>query len=135
VETPVAAAVEAGAGGDTVDPSGLFSRERFMVEFKGKDSAVWSVLNALGRSRSFAVVTRVDFASGSAPFKPAGVAAPQRRDQPAPAPAAAAPAAPAVAAPPRHEERIVAGREPVQARVEVDVYRFLAPVAEKEVQP
>ena len=119
-----------------IDPSGLFSREHYVLTFKGKDSAVMDVLNRFARSKMFVVVSRVEVANET-PLPKSQVAA---AAAPAARPAAGAAAA-GVVAPvlpkseaPTHEERIVAGRELVKATVEVDVYRFIASESQ-EAQP
>lgn len=112
-----------------VDSSGLFSREKFVIEFSARDSALWDVLNRFVRSKPFVVVSRVEFVNP----KPLAKIAPSTRQ-----PAAAAPGMPGYQAmqgivPAKakeeikpYEERIMAGRELVKAVVEVDVYRFRA---------
>lgn len=105
-----------------VDPSGLFSREHFAITFKARDAGIWGVLNELAGSRMFAVVSRVEFVNDNPLPKavppggvlPAGSAKPETVAQ---------------------ESRVVAGRELVQAVVEVDVYRFLGRGQPQEAAP
>jgi len=120
-----------------IDPSGLFSREHYVITFKGKDSAVMDVLNRFARSKMFVVVSRVEVAN-EVPLPKAGQAA--AAAVPAARPGAGTATA-GVVAPvqpkgesPTHEERIVAGRELVKATLELDVYRFIA-AESQEAQP
>ncbi len=131
---------------ESVDSSGLFSKEHYILTFEAKDPAIWQVLDLLARSKRFNVVTRVELLND----KPLPTAA---------APAAGAPsglvstpgAQPTITAPPSslaggaatgpktvaltHDERIVAGRDAVRATVELDVYRFLGDQPKQEGGP
>ena len=116
-----------------VDPSGLFARETYTLRFKGPDGSVWALLDACAESKVFAVVSEVNLNSD----KPVDKAGPARQNlfpgvQPLggafPQAGKAKPAASATDmedGPESHEERIAAGRELVDAAVQVRVYRFL----------
>lgn len=114
-----AVATPAVAAADTYkDASGLFSRQRYTLTFRGRDTAVQDFLNRVASSPRFLVVTRLQLENETGVPKVA-----------APLPAATTPAAPgaAPAAPLAREKRVSAGREPVKAIVEVEVYRFHSP--------
>lgn len=129
------------------DPSGLFSREHYVLSFTGRDAAIWEVLNGLAVGQPFVVVTKVELVNDSplpkaaAPAAaPAAPAAPPSMFVTPPSLSGPSPAMPLGAAapagvPPKplsHDERIVAGRELVRATVEVDVYRFATEEEPKE---
>ena len=118
-----------------VDPSGLFSREHYILTFKGKDVAVMDVLNRFARSKMFVVVSRLDIANEvPLPKAQAVVAVPTVKSGPGGAASVAALSAQPKAEVPSHESRIVAGRELVKATLELDVYRFIAGESQ-EAQP
>ncbi len=98
-----------------LDPSGLFSRERYVLTFRGRDPAVMAFLNAVAANKRFVVVTRLQLENETGIPK---VGSPVVS---APGSAPAAPSGPAT-----REQRIVAGREIVKVIVEVEVYRFQA---------
>ena len=128
---------------EKIDPSGLFSREHYVLTFEAHDAAIWEVLSTLSRSKMFTVVSRVEFANeavlpnaASAERAAAAAVTPSPAASAARAGVAASPlgvnpagGAPAAAEPKKeilsHEERVVAGRELVKAVVEVEVCRFL----------
>ena len=105
-----------------VDPSGLFSREHYVVTFKGKDSAIMDVLNRFARSKMFVVTSRMDMVNEVPIPKAQAVVAVAAKPGPG---GAAMPSAGPKAEVPAHEDRIVAGRESVKATLELDVYRFI----------
>ncbi|MBP7829741.1 MAG: Amuc_1100 family pilus-like protein [Kiritimatiellae bacterium] len=111
-----APAATAAATADTYkDASGLFSRQRYTVTFRGRDAAVEDFLNRVASSKRFLVVTRLQLENETGVPKVT-----------APLPATAAPGT-APAAPLAREKRVSAGREPVKVIVEVEVYRFHSP--------
>jgi hypothetical protein len=103
-----------------MDPSGLFSRERYVLTFRGRDTAVLAFLNAVAANKRFVVVTRLQLENEMGIPK---VGAPVVSAAGGPTPPVA-PAGPAA-----REQRIVAGREIVKVIVEVEVYRFQAPAS------
>lgn len=114
------------------DPSGLFTKEHYVLSYKAQDAANWKVLDRMAQGAPFVVATMVDITN---PARPAVTPpAPKAEDKAAaPKPVAAgtwtAPgtaAAGAKAEPeilPR-ELRVVAGQELPSVRLEVDLYRF-----------
>jgi hypothetical protein len=101
----------------------LYETERFTFTFQARDANVWDALNALARSPLIAAVVDVQLANTAAdklgkaqPVSPigggehGGLQAATRY--------------------PTHEERVVAGRELIQATVTVDVYRFVKDLKE-----
>lgn len=132
-QSPVAD--ESGESQEYVDASGLFSREHYVVTFKGKDAAVVEVLNRFARSKMFVVTSRMDMVNEvpipkvQAALTPAVVVT-----KPGSGGAMVAPVAGPKAEAPMHEDRIVAGRESVKATLELDVYRFIAGEM-REAQP
>ncbi len=98
----------------------LYTAERIKLSFIAREHAAWEVLNALGRSKLFAVVNHVEITNPSP--VPTGAAASEEGKE------GSAPAGTATAAPvtiyKSHDERIVAGREPIRVDLAVDVYRF-----------
>ena len=119
---------------EVVDPSGLFSKERYTLTFKARDAAVWDILNALARSRIFIVVTDIQFANENPVPKIVDPKAAAPVTLPAGTPPSGAGAmsgsglTPLPEAKPKvlgQEERIVAGRELVKIVLDVDVYRFM----------
>lgn len=115
---PAQAAAAAKPADDYLDASGLFSRQRYTLTFRGRDTAVLDFLNRVASSSRFIVVTRLQMENEAGVPKVAAAL-----------PTAAAPAAPGAppAPPATREQRISAGREPVKVIVEVEVYRFHSP--------
>lgn len=100
----------------------LYEVERFGLTFAARDASVWEALNLLNRTPLVAAVVDVQLANqASEQLGKAQPVAPLGGDQPA---------AQVLARYPSHEERVIAGRELVQASVVVDVYRILPPVKE-----
>lgn len=102
----------------------LYEVERISVSFLARDAAVWEVLNALARTPLMVAVADVRLANVAAEkLGKATPLAPLGGDQPN--------HAPALARYPSHEERIVAGRELVQAALLLDVYRLVRELDEE----
>ncbi len=101
----------------------LYETERITVTFQARDANVWEALNLLARSSIIAAVVDIQLANTIAdkigkaqPVNPVG-GGEQAGLQ-------------AAARYPTHEERVVAGRELIQATVTVDVYRFVQDLKE-----
>lgn len=101
-----------------MDPSGLFSREHYVLTFRGRDTAVLDFLNAVAANKRFVVVTRLQLENETGIPKLGATVV-----------SAAGPTPVAPSGPATREQRIVAGREPVKIIVEVEVYRFQAPAS------
>jgi len=101
----------------------LYVVERITVTFLARDAIVWEVLNQIARSPLVMAVVDVQLENTSAQKGELGKA------QPAKATGAGVPEG-QIAAMPSHEDRVVAGREPVQAQLVVDVYRFADAIKE-----
>ncbi len=100
----------------------LFEVERITVVFTARDAVIWDVLNLLARSPLIAAVVDVQLANTiSDKIGKAQPVAPIGGDQPGMA---------SITRYPTHEERVVAGRELVQATMVVDVYRFVRDLKE-----
>ncbi|MGD9873030.1 MAG: hypothetical protein AB7T27_02050 [Kiritimatiellia bacterium] len=127
--------------------SDLYTSEHFSMEVKGREEAVWRLLNEMARSDIKIVVTCVTLSSEQPDIKKtveaikmasktaADMAVKGSQSQvPGAAPRMTAPAAGAMAPVivPSAEERVVSGREPVTAKIEFDVYRFTKPAAIQE---
>lgn len=105
----------------------LYEVERFSLTFQARDANVWEVLNQLVRSPMLITVVDVQLANMDAakigkpvPVQPIG------GEQGA----AANAALPLQSRYPSHEERVIAGRELVQAAVILDVYRLVQEITE-----
>ncbi|MCZ7591119.1 MAG: Amuc_1100 family pilus-like protein [Kiritimatiellae bacterium] len=105
----------------------LYEVERFSLTFQARDANVWEVLNRLVRSPMLIVVVDAQLANMDtakigkpAPVQPIG------GEQGATASAGL----PLQSRYPSHEERVIAGRELVQATVIVDVYRLVQEITE-----
>jgi len=149
VRMPVGMETAVGPGGlparALADPGGLFSWERVAVEFVTRESGLWNALNALGRSRAYAVVAGISVVNETA--KPQ--ISVEDDSEKSPAPPGGGPARPGFRPPPAtpggemmpepgarplrpptREERIVTGRdELLKVRIEVDVFHFRSPAA------
>lgn len=100
----------------------LYQVERITVIFTARDAVIWDVLNLLARSPLIAAVVDVQLANTLADkIGKAQPVAPIGGDQSGMA---------SIARYPTHEERVVAGRELVQATMVVDVYRFVRDLKE-----
>jgi hypothetical protein len=120
----------------------LYRAERIYVSCSGRESAVWSLLNAIASHRPLVVLADVkmtnplgyDAKRGAAPAagRP-GAASPARAAAPARGAAPVATAAPAKI--PDREERVVAGRELIKVELLLDVYRFQDEAGKKEGTP
>ena len=115
---------------EVIDPSGLFSIEHYVVEFKCHEKSVWDTLNALAKSKLFTVVTSLSIANDNPVLKIAAKAAvPGAPGAPGvPAVAQGATAAPSAGQLPEiktQDQRVIAGRELVKVVLDIDVYRFL----------
>lgn len=126
---PEPSSVEA-AQTEAVDPSGLFSIEHYTLEFKCHEKSMWNILNALAKSKLFAVVTRVLIANDNPVLKIAAKAPAQAA--PAPGTTPSAPGFPTLQAAGKilpevktQDQRVIAGRELAKVILEIDVYRFL----------
>jgi len=110
----------------------LYAEDTFTLEFLASESALWGALDALARSDLMCVVSDVELRNEQPqPPTEAAVKRESADTEPRRPPAGPLelfaereqePAAPKE--PPTHDERVVAGRERVVARVEVDVIRL-----------
>lgn len=103
----------------------LYEVERFSVTFQARDANVWEALNRFVSSPMLIAVVDVQLQNTAAdklgkpvPVQPIG------GDQ-------AASALPLHARYPSHEERVIAGRELVEATVILDVYRLVQEITEE----
>ena len=96
----------------------LYSKERFVLEFFSTDPALWRVLNSMASDDMFVVVKNMELRNeavirGRSPLElrrtPRDERTDPRRDADRPL---------------TTDERIVAGRERVRVRLELEVYRF-----------
>lgn len=114
------------------DPDGLFTREHYVLAYRGKDAANWAVLDRLAKGTPFVVVTKMNILNSARPV----VALPQEEEQEAPPKAVSSSGWKSASARgtegplkvekeilPR-ELRVVAGQELPNVRLEVDLYRF-----------
>ncbi|MBI3987058.1 MAG: hypothetical protein HY343_09070 [Lentisphaerae bacterium] len=106
----------------TIGPNELYGKMRFKLVFRAKESAVLEVLNALAAHEMFTVITVLEKANQKQGLRDVAFS-------PAVAPAAPPGGAAAGGAIPR-EQRVVIGREEVDVKMEVDVYRF-APIPDQ----
>lgn len=120
------------SGAVSQDESGLFVRERFTIDFQCKDNVIWAVLNEMAESKLFIVVAEVELDNVvQDPKKLASVKTAQSAGSLGTATAGSvAGVAGKAALPVSRDERIVAGRELVNVRMTVDVFRF--PIAPSE---
>lgn len=105
----------------------LYEVERFNVTFQGRDAAVWEALNQLAKSPL--LITVVDVQLSNLASDKLGIAvpvSPLNADKNSPT------FNPALARYPSHDERIIAGREMVQATFVLDVYRLVREIKEDE---
>lgn len=105
----------------------LYEVERFNVTFQGRDAAVWEALNLLAKSPL--LITVVDVHLSNLASDKLGIAvpvSPLNADKNSPT------FNPALARYPSHDERIIAGREMVQATLVLDVYRLVRELKEDE---
>jgi hypothetical protein len=108
----------------------LFATERFTVEFTGRESAVWEALNRLVASPVCYVLVDVKMTSTAANLgKPVDLKSKLSTVAATRTPLVSGPAIASSAAQPgiealTREERVVGGREPIQVRLVVDMYRF-----------
>lgn len=101
----------------------LYEVERFNVSFQARDASVWEVLNQLARSPLLIAVADVQLTNvASEKLGKATPVAPIGGEQAA--------AASGFARYPSHEERVIAGRELVQASLVLDVYRLVKEIKE-----
>lgn len=100
----------------------LYQVERVTVSFRARDAVLWEVFNALAQSPIIAVVVDAQLSNtlGDKIGKPQPVS-PIGGDTPAPG---------GIVRYPTHEERVIAGREPIQANLIIDVYRFVKELKE-----
>ncbi len=149
------------AAGYKEDPHKLFVRERFLFEFRARESSIWEILDTLPRLPVFCVVSGIELeneaprpvavnpADGQriVPGGEAGGTPPAELPVPAragvqprgPEVVEVVPATPSRPRPLKHEERTVAGlAETVKVRLAVDLYTFRRPEGEqttKETTP
>lgn len=114
-----------------VEEGGLLSRERFEIRFTASEAAVWELLQKLATDKTFALVAELELKSVSdvkaavaSPSQTAGSGPTPQVAPSVPGPWPVGPAALVAPRPKTHDERVVAGRERVQVRMVVDVYRF-----------
>lgn len=102
--------------------SPLYEVERVRVSIACRDAAMWDVLNTLAKSPLIAAVVDVRLSNTIA--DQIGKAKPV-------SPITGEPGAPATFVRyPTHDERVIAGREPIQADLVIDVYRFVKDLKE-----
>lgn len=105
----------------------LYGVERFNVTFQGRDAAVWEALNQLAKSPLLITVVDVQLSNLASDKLGAAVpVSPLNADKNSPT------FNPALARYPSHDERIIAGREMVQATFVLDVYRLVRKIKEDE---
>ncbi len=131
--------------------SELYSSEHFVLEVRGREEAIWRFLNEMARNDMKIVVTSIQLSSDQPDIKRAVEAIKQASKtaadlaargamsgqsqrtgmfQQGRVPTLAGTAAPAIV--PSAEERVVAGREPVTAKIEFDIYRFKTQTSTQE---
>ena len=101
----------------------LYDVERISVTFHARDASVWEALNLLNRSPLVAAVVDLQLSNLAA----------DRLGKPQPLTPLGGDQAPGTTVQPRfpsHEERVIAGRELVQATAVIDVYRLARPAKE-----
>lgn len=96
----------------------LYTAERIKLSFTAREHAAWEVLNALGRSKLFTVVNHAEIRN-EAPVPTATTKSEDEGSTPA-----GTPATQGLTIYKSHEERVIAGREPIRVELAVDVYRF-----------
>lgn len=96
----------------------LYGVERLTITFAARETAAWDALNALARSPLFLAVVDVRVENTAA------VAGNIGKKQPPGALGGEQAAAAGLAHYPSHDERVVAGREPVRVSLVLDLYRF-----------
>lgn len=106
----------------------LYDVERITVSFQARETAAWDVLNALARSPLFTVVS--DFSLQNSLAAGGGLG----KKQPPTALGGEQAIAAGLARYPSHEERVIAGREPVDVSLVIDVYRFSSKLGEEASQ-
>jgi len=107
-----------------------YSTERFTVSFTGRESAIWEVLNRMINRKVFYVIvdltfdnTRVDLGKPvDMKARLAALTAATRAGQPSGTTTAVLPQLTMEAL--TREDRVIGGREPIKAKVVVDMYRF-----------
>ncbi|HBA84960.1 MAG TPA: hypothetical protein DCZ95_12770 [Verrucomicrobia bacterium] len=123
---------------DAGEQAGLYSREHYTLTFASNDSSIREVLNAMARSPLFVVVSNLELDNAGKSVKKGADILPAKA--PAPSSSVVAPAGSVPSAvgakdtAVSREQRIVAGREPVVVKLEVDVYRF-AGAQQEEATP
>ncbi|MBN1269254.1 MAG: Amuc_1100 family pilus-like protein [Kiritimatiellae bacterium] len=119
-----------------VEAEGLYGRERFELRFVARETALWELLNRMAGSSAFIVVVDLQLAN-KAGAKVSAAAGKAVTASAAPTPMPGSPFGwPAAASAPvervlTHDERVVAGREEIEVRLVIDVYRFLVGVKEE----
>lgn len=103
----------------------LYDVERVNVTFLARETAAWDALNALARLPLFVVVSDVRMENTLAAGGLLG-----KKTPPAAVGGEQAVAA-GMARYPSHEERVVAGREPVRVSLVLDLYRFSDQISEE----
>ncbi len=113
---------------------GLYTRERYTLSFMASDEALREALNRMVASpvlmvvRSLELRNEMGLGGTSASARLAARLAPRESERPG----ADRPRAEEIAQPRFHEDRVVAGRERVRVRMEVDVYHFKHAAAEED---
>lgn len=103
----------------------LYGVERITVSFLARETAAWDALNALARSPLFIVVADISLENTLAAGGLLG------KKQPPAAIGGEQAVAAGVARYPTHDERVVAGREPVRVNLVLDIYQFSNQIAEE----
>ncbi|MCS6771279.1 MAG: Amuc_1100 family pilus-like protein [Kiritimatiellae bacterium] len=101
----------------------LYRVERVRVSFTARDAAIWEVLNSLARGPLIAAVADVRLSNT--------IAEKIGRAQPVSPITGEAGSPTAIVRYPTHEERVIAGRELVQADLVIDVYQFVKDLKEE----
>jgi hypothetical protein len=106
---------------ESSDDSSLYSTEHFEIGFNAPESAVWDALNALARSDTFVVVTKLTIEGEDVTEKIAQQLKELEKENDREESSIAVRGLKSA-----YDERVVAGREAVQVVMEFDVYRFKA---------
>lgn len=112
---------------------GLYTKERYTLDFFATDQALRDVLNGFVRSPMLMVVRNIELRNemGLGGTSPAARLA-SRLQRPDPARPGAPGQEQEAARPLQHDDRVVAGRERVRVTLTVDVYRFEHGVSEDD---
>ena len=109
---------------EQAEDDSLYTTQHFKMEIKANEGGVFDLLNLMIRLPMFTVVTSVEM-NNLKPFLHAG----SRASVPAPAAAGTA----TTNEPASREQRVVSGKEPVDLKLELDVYQFAPSLNFKEI--